>query len=208
MKRCFLVIAFCLLSLNIFATQNVSFDINISKDVTIGVGLLAGYGGNMEDSYINRKSGLYWDLLNLGKNIQNQLRGKTGHMYIFIDIFDNRIDINSVINEKIYLIERVVYKNENEIKRIIFNAIKLFYNIEIIDKPNNSIQVFHVNYRDSGLSIDKGVLCLHLFFTKEHAEAYIKDEEEFNKKYNTKRKYFIEVIALTRENIKNVGFES
>jgi hypothetical protein len=207
MRRYFFIFILCFLSFDIYATQNVSFDININKNVTISVCWLA-IGGH--DYLYLCQDGLYWDLLIWGKNAQNQLLNKTGNINFFIDPLSNKIEVSKWTNNRKIILKKTSYKEESEIKNIVLNTINTFFNIKI-DINNNtpdSIEVFLVNYEDSGMSIGKGVFCQYIFFTMEGATDYIKNETEQYKKWDIKRNYFVEKIVLTKRNINNVHFIS
>jgi len=212
MKRYFIIFIFCFFSFEVFATQNAGFDININKNVTVGVGMLAY--GDMSEAYILKQDGLYWDLLIWAENAKNQLVNKTRKIDFFIDPLSNKIEISEW--GKIWgknrkkILKKITYKDESEIKNIILTELNNLYkvNVDINNNTYNSIQVFYVNYENSGLSINKYIHCNNIFFTMEGATDYIKKETEFYQKIDEERNFFIENIVLTKKNIVNIMFVS
>jgi hypothetical protein len=187
-----------------FATQNANYRININKDVTIEICILVYR--DMEDDYINSQNGLYWDLLVWGKNAGSKLNNKTGHLFIFIDVMEENISMQERTKNSNDIIENIVFENDYEIKDKIFSAISKFFNINVNYNSLNSIQVFFVNYKDSGLSINEEISCDDIFFTIEGANIYINAQKDWEQSVNIKRSYFIEEIVLKKKNIKNVRF--
>ena len=206
MKRYFLAFIFYLLSFNIFATQNVNYIINISKNITIEASTLV-FGGQ-ENDYTTSPSGLYWDLLTWGKNAQNQLHNKTGHMLIFIDTMEGTILISKKVENRIDNIESIAFEKDHEIKNKIYTAINIFFNINVHYTDIYSIQLFLVNYEGSGWSVNEAIFCNFIFFTMEGAMDYVDSQEKTDRRINVRRNYVIEKIVLTKENINRVKFIS